>query len=227
MAKQKQKLLNPLKKNSIYLILLLLFLTNKILPLELTGNFIQGGLVTGNVNKNAQVYVDESLIPIDKNGNFLFGFHRNNKNSAKVKVTLGNDIIFNKTFNIKSREYLTQKITIPDNNKVTPPEKFYERINREINKIKKAKKVDIKKPFYKKGFIMPTEGIITGVYGSQRILNGIPKRPHYGLDIANKMGTDVLATCDGVIVLTEENLFLVSMLKNHYPIALWVPKCRV
>ena len=54
---------------------------------------------------------------------------------------------------------------------------------------------------------MPTKGIITGVYGSQRIFNGIPKRPHYGLDIANKKGTDIIATCDGEIVLTQNDLF--------------------
>ena len=46
---------------------------------------------------------------------------------------------------------------------------------------------------------MPAKGIITGVYGSQRILNGIPKRPHYGIDIANKIGTPILAPSDGVL----------------------------
>ena len=54
---------------------------------------------------------------------------------------------------------------------------------------------------------MPTQGIITGVYGSQRILNGIPKRPHYGLDIANQEGTDVISVSDGIIVLAEEDLY--------------------
>ena len=54
---------------------------------------------------------------------------------------------------------------------------------------------------------MPTQGIITGVYGSQRILNGIPKRPHYGIDIANKLGTPILSPSDGVIVLVEKNLY--------------------
>ena len=54
---------------------------------------------------------------------------------------------------------------------------------------------------------MPALGIITGVYGSQRILNGIPKRPHYGIDIANKLGTPILAPSDGVVVLAEKNLY--------------------
>ena len=54
---------------------------------------------------------------------------------------------------------------------------------------------------------MPAQGIITGVYGSQRILNGIPKRPHYGIDIANKIGTPILAPSDGVVVLVEKNLY--------------------
>ena len=54
---------------------------------------------------------------------------------------------------------------------------------------------------------MPVQGIITGVYGSQRILNGVPKRPHYGIDIANKKGTIVVSPSDGIVVLTEDDLY--------------------
>ena len=207
MAKQQQKLLSLLKRNSIFLILLFLLFEKKIFSLEINGNFIQGGLIQGNVDHKAQVYLNENLIPIDKDGNFLFGFERKNKSSAKIKITLDNEIILNKFFKIEQREYLVQKITIPDKKKVTPPKEFYERIKAETELIRKAKKVKVKTPYYKKGFIMPTKGIITGVYGSQRIFNGIPKRPHYGLDIANKMGTDIIATCDGEIVLTQNDLF--------------------
>ena len=73
--------------------------------------------------------------------------------------------------------------------------------------IKNAKQKYFDISFYEKGFIMPVNGTITGVYGSQRILNGIPKRPHYGIDIANKKGTLILSPSDGVIVLSEKDLY--------------------
>ena len=45
------------------------------------------------------------------------------------------------------------------------------------------------------------------MYGSQRILNGIPKSPHYGLDFAASEGTKVKAMLDGVVTLSEKNLY--------------------
>ena len=121
MAKQQQKLLSLLKRNSIFLILLFLLFVKKIFSLEMNGNFIQGGLIQGNIDNKAQVYLNENQIPIDKDGNFLFGFERKNKSSAKIKITLDNEIILNKIFKIEQREYLVQKITIPHKKKVTPP----------------------------------------------------------------------------------------------------------
>ena len=94
-----------------------------------------------------------------------------------------------------------------DESKVNPPEKVYEQIKKEAIKIRKAKSFEINTSYYNVGFKMPAAGVITGVYGSQRILNGIPKRPHYGIDIANKIGTPILSPSDGVIVLVEKNLY--------------------
>ena len=54
---------------------------------------------------------------------------------------------------------------------------------------------------------MPAEGRISGVFGSQRVLNGEPKRPHYGLDVANKVGTPVIAPVDGIVTLTHQDMF--------------------
>ena len=46
------------------------------------------------------------------------------------------------------------------------------------------------------------------MYGSQRILNGIPKSPHYGLDFAAKEGTEIKAMLDGVVTLSEKNVYV-------------------
>ncbi|MDP7546581.1 MAG: M23 family metallopeptidase, partial [Alphaproteobacteria bacterium] len=62
-------------------------------------------------------------------------------------------------------------------------------------------------PWHESGFLWPLRGRISGVYGSQRILNGQPRRPHFGLDIAAKRGSPVHASTDGMVALAESDLY--------------------
>ena len=95
-----------------------------------------------------------------------------------------------------------------EENKVTPSEEFYERIKKENKLIAKARSVDSNLTFFSEKFIIPVKNaIITGVYGSQRILNGKPKWPHYGLDFAANKGTKIKAMQNGVVTLAESDLF--------------------
>ncbi len=175
--------------------------------LELKGNFIQGGLVIGNTESTAKVYLNNVNIPVDNEGEFLLAFSRKNKPLVKLEIILANGKKIKKNFNIKIRKYNIQKINNLDKKKVVPPSKFYDRIKKEIKLVKKAKKIKIATPFYKSGFIWPATGIITGVYGSQRILNGIPKRPHFGVDLANKIGTPIISPADGIVILANNDLY--------------------
>ena len=91
---------------------------------------------------------------------------------------------------------------------VTPLEDgIIERIIAENKVIKEKKLVNTDSTFFVSSFIIPTEGIISGVFGSQRILNGKAKSPHRGLDIANNEGTPVVSTNDGLVVLAEPDLY--------------------
>ena len=66
---------------------------------------------------------------------------------------------------------------------VTPPPEVCKRIKKDNILIGKARSIDTSLDFFKDKFIYPIDKyIITGVYGSQRILNGKPRRPHYGID---------------------------------------------
>ena len=76
---------------------------------------------------------------------------------------------------------------------VTPPESFWDRIKKENKVIKEVRSLDSDVDFIFQKFDWPTKGIISGVFGSQRILNGKPKRPHYGVDIAAPEGTDTVS----------------------------------
>ena len=91
--------------------------------------------------------------------------------------------------------------------KVTPPESVYKRIKKENNAIGEARAINSDLQFFKEKFIMPVEGIISGVYGSQRILNGKPRRPHYGIDFHAPEGTPVKAMMDGEVTLAEDDMY--------------------
>jgi murein DD-endopeptidase MepM/ murein hydrolase activator NlpD len=103
--------------------------------------------------------------------------------------------------------YNIQRIDGLPENKVTPPESVYKRIKEENNKIGEARAINSDLSFFKDNFIMPVDGIISGVYGSQRILNGKPRWPHYGIDIAAKKGTPIKSSGRGIVTLAEKDLY--------------------
>jgi hypothetical protein len=62
--------------------------------------------------------------------------------------------------------------------------------------------------WYANGFRKPVSATrISGVYGSQRILNGKPKSPHLGLDFAAPEGTDIHAPATAIVVLAEPDMY--------------------
>jgi len=101
---------------------------------------------------------------------------------------------------VKKRKYNIQRIDGLEEKKVTPPEKLYERIKRENKWIGEARAINSDLTFFTEKFMVPVENsIISGVYGSQRILNGKPKWPHYGLDFAAEERTKINAMLDGTV----------------------------
>ena len=80
-------------------------------------------------------------------------------------------------------------------------------IKKENGKIGEARAINSNLTFFSEKFIMPVEGIISGVYGSQRILNGKPRWPHYGIDIAAKKGTMIKSSASGVVTMAEDDLY--------------------
>ena len=108
---------------------------------------------------------------------------------------------------VAQREYRIQRIDGLPPRKVTPTAEDMVRIREEYALVRKARsRVDERQDFLG-GFVWPAEGRISGVYGSQRILNGVPKRPHFGVDIAAPVGTVVRAPADGVVTLTHDDMF--------------------
>ena len=180
-----------------------LLVSLKSFSAEFQGKFIQGHYIIGKTNPGTKILIDKREVKVSQGGYFAFGIDKDRK--FDVVITEGGKKIIKK---VQKRKYKIQKIDGLPKKKVTPPEEFYERIKKENQLIAKARAIDSDLSFFKDKFIVPVDNaIITGVYGSQRILNGIPKWPHYGLDFAQKKGTPIKAMNNGIVTLAEEDLF--------------------
>jgi murein DD-endopeptidase MepM/ murein hydrolase activator NlpD len=191
----------------IKLIIFFLLIPFNVSAIEFKGKFIQGHFILGKTNPKAKIKIDKKLIKVSSDGYFAFGIEKDRKVDIIIIENLNgqNKKIIKK---IIKRKYNIQRIDGLSKKKVTPPEEVYERIKRENKLIGDAREINSNLPFFKEKFLIPVDdGIITGVYGSQRILNGIPKWPHYGLDFAQKKGAPVKAMNNGIVTLSEDDLF--------------------
>ncbi|MDC0945603.1 M23 family metallopeptidase [Candidatus Pelagibacter sp.] len=191
----------------IKLIIIFIFFSFKASAVEFKGKFIQGHFILGKTQSGAKILIDKKKIKVSNDGYFVFGIGKD----RKIDITITEKIDGNTNKIVKKilkREYKIQKIDGLPKKKVTPPEEFYARIKNENKLIGVARDIESDLPFFKDKFIIPVDdAIITGVYGSQRILNGIPKWPHYGLDFAQKKGTPVKAMNNGIVTLSEDDLY--------------------
>ena len=187
--------------------LLLFFFSFKVSAVEFNGKFIQGYFIIGKTNTGSKVKIDKKQVKVSKDGYFAFGLDRDRK--YDVVITIEKDGIKEKiTKRVQKRIYDIQRIDGLEEKKVTPPEEVYERIKKENKLIAKTRAIETDLDFFKDKFIIPVDdAIITGVYGSQRILNGKPKWPHYGLDFAQEEGAPVKAMLNGTVTLAEPDLY--------------------
>jgi murein DD-endopeptidase MepM/ murein hydrolase activator NlpD len=191
----------------LFLVFLLFPLIAISAPVELQGSFMQGGLVFGKTDANAKVVFEGVPVRVAKSGRFVFGFGRDFKETATLTVELPTGEIEVINLKIEQRSYPTERLKGLPPSKVTPSEKFLKRIRAENREIARVRAIDTEEEWYLSGWQWPAIGRVSGVYGSQRILNDIPKRPHYGLDVAAPVGTAVVASTDGMVKMAEEDLF--------------------
>ena len=176
---------------------------NKI---DLEGYFIQGGYVKGKTSSKIKIKFENRDVYLGKKNNFILGFGRDYSEVANLKFSIDNKWI-NKTLKIKKNKYKIQKIDGLPKKFVSPPKEIYERIIRENKLIAKVRTLNSKIDYTFQDFLLPANGIITGVFGSQRILNGKPRRPHYGIDIAAKKGSKVISPTDAIVRLSKKDLY--------------------
>lgn len=175
--------------------------------LRLDGPMLQGGLILGQTEPGARVTLDGRAVRVSGEGSFVFGFGWDFAGPARLAVHLPDGSLLERALTVEKRTYKEQRIDGLPKKMVTPPAEVLERIRRENAAIKAVRLRDSETPWFAGGFDWPVKGIVTGVFGSRRILNGQPRRPHFGVDVAAPLGTPVAAPADGVVALAEPDLY--------------------
>ncbi len=175
--------------------------------LRLEGPLIQGGLVIGATEPDAEVRIDGRRVRVSAEGLFLIGFGRDEKGPVVQELRHADGGVTTRRLVIGPREYRLQRIDGLPAKMVTPDAESLARIQREGALIAAVRAKDNPEPLFAGGFVWPARGPISGVYGSQRILNGEPRRPHFGVDVAAPEGAPVTAPADGIVALAEGDLY--------------------
>ncbi|HRQ66127.1 MAG TPA: M23 family metallopeptidase [Xanthomonadaceae bacterium] len=178
--------------------------------LELPQGTTQGALVIGRVaTPEATVMLGERTLRISADGVFLFGLGRDDTGPVEVTAILHDGRRETRRLDVVSRQWQIQRIDGLPPQTVSPDPEVAARIAREQARVAEARRRDDARMDFRFGFVRPVEdGRISGVYGSQRILNGQPRAPHYGLDIAAPTGTPIHAPAAGIVSFADPDLFL-------------------
>jgi murein DD-endopeptidase MepM/ murein hydrolase activator NlpD len=183
--------------------------------IQISGKAAPGNILIGKLTEKAdaagikEILLDSVKLKFDKSGVFIFGFDRDDAGSHSLQAEFKNGHKINKQINLAKRVYQEQKLKVKPKF-VTPPKKELTRIRREAEIIKEARaKIGVTdSAYFSAGFIKPVRGgRMTSVFGSRRILNGVPENIHNGIDIAAPRGTSVYAATDGIVRLTGKNFY--------------------
>lgn len=176
-------------------------------PVQLRGEFRQGELIVGSAPPGSQVRVLGRELRVAADGTFVFGLDRDAAPELVVEVVLPDGKSWQETRPVLARQYNIQRVTGIAERIMNPSAADLKRINEENARIARARARSDDRNDFLQAFAWPATGPITGVYGSQRYYNGVPSRPHYGVDVGVPAGTAVLAPAAGIISLAEPDLF--------------------
>jgi murein DD-endopeptidase MepM/ murein hydrolase activator NlpD len=187
--------------------------------LDLPDSTTQGGLVIGRVaDAGAEVWLGDRALRVSPDGEFIFGLGRDDEGPVEISARSRDGRTETRRLNVVTRQWQIQHVDGLPPQTVTPDPEVAARIAREQARVREARRRDDARKDFRFGFIRPVKGgRISGVYGSQRILNGHPRAPHYGLDIAAPTGTPVLAPAAGLVTFADPDLFLTggTVLLDH------------
>lgn len=175
--------------------------------LELRGPLQQGALIIGMAVPDARATLDGAALRVAEDGVFAFGLDRDHGRTARLAVAYPDGTVIERVLEVAPRDWAVQRIDGLPQKYVTPPPETLARIAEERELKTAARAVRVDDSWFALPFIWPARGPVTGVFGSQRIYNGEPRRPHYGVDVAAPTGTPIAAPQAGIVTLAQSDMY--------------------
>jgi murein DD-endopeptidase MepM/ murein hydrolase activator NlpD len=170
----------------------------------LTGPMEQGSLVIGKAAAGSKITLDGKALSVGPNGYFTFGFAYDQKNANALVAQFPDGTSETRDLTPVVRQYEVQAVNGLPEKFVSLSKDELARVQREHALVAEARSHDTAAEWFADPFEWPAHGIISGQFGSQRILNGKPSAPHFGVDIAAGAGAEVHAPTDAVVALAEQ-----------------------
>ncbi len=189
------------------LLICLLTPSSLLAETQLSGEAIQGGLIFGQTTAGSKVTLDGAALLVAADGHFVIGFDRDESGTRELTIRQSGQTAETIELMVKPRNYNVERVDGLPPRTVTPDPEAAERIKQEAAMVSAARRLRDQRTDYAAGFEWPAAGRISGVYGSQRVLNGEPGRPHYGLDIAAPTGDPVYAPAAGKVTLAHKDMY--------------------
>ncbi len=175
--------------------------------INLSGEIKQGGLVVGKAQPGSTVTLNGNKLMVSSQGHYTFGFSRDDQQTYQLVVIDKNGDRAEKTLTPEKRSYNIQRIEGIKKSIMQPNPEAIARAKQDSKQVKQARQVASSLEYFAQGFIAPMQGIVTGVYGSQRVYNGVPKSPHFGIDYAGDKGDPVKAPASGTVTMWVPDMF--------------------
>jgi murein DD-endopeptidase MepM/ murein hydrolase activator NlpD len=188
---------------------------NRVAPLQSTltdfwldRDPVQGGLVKLVAPAGTQlVTLDGAAVPFDADGMLVIGFDRDAGTVATLTAKLFNGKLVQRRLNILPTVWRIENINTRKSGGAANDAEFEARRGPELARIGAARRIQSGSTGWRQNFIWPLRGRISGLFGAQRIYQGVPGSPHGGMDIAGVTGTLFVAPADGVVTLAAKNAF--------------------
>lgn len=174
---------------------------------KIEGRWIPGAAIVGTVAPGSSLKFGERDVSVSADGHFVIGIAYDAGPAAELVVTDPGGAVHRHEYSVQPRSYDVQKIGGLPQGMVEPPAAVLARIESDQKLVAAARVFDTPVDDFAGGFIWPVAAEVTGVYGSSRILNGVPKQPHFGIDLAAPEGAPVRAAAGGVVRLAHRDLY--------------------
>tara|TARA_Y100001973_G_scaffold35149_1_gene52923 strand:- start:2715 stop:3554 length:840 start_codon:yes stop_codon:yes gene_type:complete len=185
--------------------------------IQLHGAKTAGGLLIGKTAPSNQVKLNEQTLKVSPEGVVVFGFERDAQGVQKLTIQLADGTQHEQLIELAPREYKIDRVEGVPQRTVTPDPEQVARARKEAAAVWQARLTQTDDLHFLTPVVAPAKGRISGVYGSQRIFNGEPRNPHFGLDVAAPTGTPVKVVWPGEVVFADPDLFYSggTIIVNH------------